>query len=81
MVTAHLEPVDGATRIARLLVDLAEQHPDLAIAERAVNGQPRLVAQHGGATVTVFAFDIAAGRITRIWAARNPDKLRPWASG
>jgi hypothetical protein len=31
--------------------------------------------------VTVYAFDIADDRITRIWAVRNPDKLRPWATG
>jgi hypothetical protein len=28
----------------------------------------------------VFAFDIAGDRITRIWAVRNPDKLRPWTA-
>ena len=42
--------------------------------ERMVNGQPGLVAQQDGVTVTVFAFDIAGGRIRHIWAVRNPDK-------
>jgi len=28
----------------------------------------------------VFAFDIAGDQITRIWAVRNPDKLRPWTT-
>ena len=27
--------------------------------------------------MTVFAFDIAADKITRIWIIRNPDKLTP----
>ncbi len=49
--------------------------------ERTVNGQPGLVAQHHGVTVTVFAFDVAGDRITHIWAIRNPGKLRPWATG
>jgi hypothetical protein len=31
--------------------------------------------------VTVLAFDIAGGRIKRIWAIRNPGKLRPWTTG
>jgi RNA polymerase sigma-70 factor (ECF subfamily) len=31
--------------------------------------------------VTVYAFDLAGDRITRIWAIRNPDKLRPWTAG
>jgi hypothetical protein len=31
--------------------------------------------------VTVFAFDIAGDRIKRIWAIRNPEKLRTWTTG
>ena len=56
-------------------------HPDLTILERTVNGQPGLVAQQDGVTVTVFAFDIAGDRIKHIWAVRNPEKLRPWTTG
>ena len=52
----------------------------LTILERTVNGQPGLVAQQDGVTVTVFAFDFAGDRITHIWAVRNPDKLRPWTA-
>jgi hypothetical protein len=46
--------------------------------ERTVNGQPGLVAQQDGVTVTVFAFDLAGGKIKHIWAMRNPEKLRTW---
>ena len=46
--------------------------PRLTITERAVNGQPGLVAEQDGVIVTVFAFDIAAGQIARIWMIRNP---------
>jgi hypothetical protein len=35
--------------------------------ERAVNGQPGLVAGQDGVTVTVFAFDVAGRRIRHIW--------------
>jgi hypothetical protein len=31
--------------------------------------------------VTVFAFGVAGGRIRRIWAVRNPDKLLLWTMG
>ena len=55
--------------------------PDGAFLERTVNGQPGLIAQHDGVTVTVFAFEVTADRITRIWATRNPDKLRSWTTG
>jgi RNA polymerase sigma-70 factor (ECF subfamily) len=39
------------------------------------------VAQLDGATVTVFAFDVAGDRIKHIWAMRNPEKLRTWMTG
>jgi RNA polymerase sigma-70 factor (ECF subfamily) len=52
----------------------------VTILERNVNGQPGLVAQQGGVTVTVLAFTVAAGRITHIWAVRNPEKLRSWSA-
>jgi RNA polymerase sigma-70 factor (ECF subfamily) len=50
----------------------------MTLLERPVNGQPGLIAQLDGATVAVYAFDIAATRITRIWAILNPEKIRPW---
>jgi len=73
-----LRPIEGAEQIARACLDVARMAPGLTILERTVNGQPGLVAQQDGITVTVFAFDIANDRITHIWAVRNPDKLRPW---
>ena len=81
LATAALHPIEGAEQIARYLNDLTARASGLAILERTVNGQPGLIAQHNGTTVTVFAFDIAGDRITRIWAVRNPDKLRPWTTG
>ncbi|HUD77649.1 MAG TPA: sigma factor-like helix-turn-helix DNA-binding protein [Streptosporangiaceae bacterium] len=79
LVSAALHPIEGGEQIARYLVDLAATAPaGLSFLERTVNGQPGLVAQQDGVTVTVFAFDIAGDQITRIWAVRNPDKLRPW---
>ncbi|MFG2041839.1 RNA polymerase sigma factor SigJ [Dactylosporangium sp. NPDC048998] len=78
LVAAALRPVEGSERIARGLVEVATKAPGLTILERTVNGQPGLVAQQDGVTVTVMAFDIAGDRITRIWAVRNPEKLRPW---
>ncbi|KND42746.1 ECF subfamily RNA polymerase sigma factor, partial [Streptomyces stelliscabiei] len=45
----------------------------------SVNGVPGLVARRAGAVTTVAAFDVSDGHVTRIWAVRNPEKLRPWA--
>ncbi|GAA2143171.1 RNA polymerase sigma factor SigJ [Actinomadura napierensis] len=80
LASAMLHPVEGAERIARLLVDLAGQGPDITIAERTVNGQPGLVASADGAGLAVIAFEVAGDRITHIWAVRNPEKLRPWTA-
>jgi RNA polymerase sigma-70 factor (ECF subfamily) len=75
-------PIEGGEQVARYLADIAGRAPgNVTILERTVNGQPGLVAQQDGVTVTVFAFDIAGDRIKHIWAIRNPDKLRPWTAG
>jgi RNA polymerase sigma factor (sigma-70 family) len=82
LASAALAPIGGAGRIARYITDLAARAlGDMTILERTVNGQPGLIAQQDGVTVTVFAFDVADDRITRIWAVRNPEKLRPWTTG
>ncbi|MET9958489.1 RNA polymerase sigma factor SigJ [Streptomyces sp. NPDC006326] len=78
LVGAVLRPVEGSERIARYLVHIADKAPGMTLLERTVNGRPGLVAQQAGLTVTVAAFDLDGGRITRIWAVRNPEKLRPW---
>jgi RNA polymerase sigma factor (sigma-70 family) len=80
LVSAELRPIEGGEQIARAVLDIAGRAPDLTILERTVNGQPGLVAQQAGVTVTVFAFDIADDRIRHIWAIRNPEKLRPWTT-
>jgi len=65
----------------RACLEVARMAPDLTILERTVNGQPGLVAQQDDVIVTVFAFEVAGDRIKRIWAVRNPEKLRPWTTG
>jgi hypothetical protein len=81
LVQAALHPIEGAEQIARYFVDLFDRAPaNLALTETAVNGEPGLVARQDGVTVTVFAFDLAGERIKRIWAVRNPQKLRPWTT-
>jgi RNA polymerase sigma-70 factor (ECF subfamily) len=82
LATAFLHPIEGAGQIARAWVEIANRAAGtMTFLERTVNGQPGLVAQLEGVTVTVFAFDVAAGRIKHIWVIRNPEKLRPWTTG
>ncbi len=82
LATTFLRPIEGGEQIARAWVEIANRTPsNMTFLERTVNGQPGLVAQQDGVTVTVFAFDVAGGRIRHIWVVRNPEKLRPWTSG
>lgn len=81
LVSTVLHPVVGAERIARSLVQFDGRLRDLTFVEHIVNGQPGLVAQQDGATVSVYAFEIAGDQITHIWGVRNPEKLRRWHSG
>ena len=79
LVGACLHPIEGAEQVARVFVGSGNA-PGLTILERRVNGQPGLVLQREGVTLTVLAFDVAGDRIKHIWAVANPEKLRPWTA-
>jgi RNA polymerase sigma factor (sigma-70 family) len=78
VVAAALRPIEGHEKLARYAFGVAGKVSGVTILERTVNGQPGLVVQQGGATVTVLAFAVTAGRITHIWVVRNPEKLQSW---
>lgn len=80
-VGTALRPVEGGERIAQYLIHFADRAPGLKLLERSVNGRPGLVAQTSGRTVTVAAFGVTGDRVGRIWAVRNPEKLRTWTEG
>jgi RNA polymerase sigma-70 factor (ECF subfamily) len=80
VVSAALRPIHGADAVARYFVTIASIADGLRLHERTVNGRPGLVAERGGVTITVAAFESTGERITRIWTVRNPDKLRLWAA-
>jgi RNA polymerase sigma factor (sigma-70 family) len=78
LAIAVLDPIEGGAQIASAWMAIGRAVPDARLLECTVNGQPGMIAQLDGVTVTVFAFAVDRGRITRIWAMRNPHKLRPW---
>jgi RNA polymerase sigma factor (sigma-70 family) len=81
LALAFLSPIEGGEQIARAWIEIANRVPgNMTFLERMVNGQPGLVAEQDGVTVTVFAFDVADDRIRHIWVIRNPDKLRHWTT-
>ncbi|MGX7678766.1 RNA polymerase sigma factor SigJ [Jatrophihabitans sp. DSM 45814] len=82
LALTFLHPIEGGEQIARAWVELANRATgNMTVLERTVNGQPGLVAQQDGVTVTVFGFDVVGDQIKHIWVMRNPEKLRPWTTG
>jgi RNA polymerase sigma factor (sigma-70 family) len=80
LASAVTRPVEGGEQIARACADFASRAAGLKILERMVNGQPGLVVQRDGVTLSVAAFDIAGDRVKHIWVVLNPEKLRPWTT-
>jgi RNA polymerase sigma factor (sigma-70 family) len=82
LAVTFLDPIEGGEQVAAAWIEIANRATaSTRLLERTVNGQPGLVAQQDGITVTVFAFDVADDRIKHIWVIRNPDKLGPWMTG
>lgn len=74
-------PNTGAEQIVASLVHIEDRLRTMTFLERTVNGEPGLIAQVDGITVTVYSFEVVGDRITRIWAVRNPEKLHQWTTG
>jgi hypothetical protein len=79
LASAALDP-SRATRMSRSTSCCSPNGPGrLDLIEGTVHGKPGLVTRDTGVTVAVHAFEVAAGRIQRMWVVRNPEKLRTWA--
>ncbi|WP_420112446.1 RNA polymerase sigma factor SigJ [Pseudactinotalea sp.] len=79
LVAAATAPVTGAEEIARYLVDLRANVPGLAFEMTTVNGQPGLISRESAERPSaVMAVEVVGGRVARIWAIRNPQKLTGW---
>jgi RNA polymerase sigma-70 factor (ECF subfamily) len=69
-------PVTGADRVARVLATLlARLAPDAHIGAVWLNGAPGLRVEVDGQLDTAVSLVIKEGRVTRIYAVRNPHKL------
>lgn len=77
VAAAPRQPVDGADRVARLLLGLAARVPPGTELRRVeVNAMPGIVAVVDGRVDTVISLDVVEGRITAVRVVRNPAKLR-----
>lgn len=75
LADAVRRPVAGAERVSRLLVLLARFAPEARVQAMWLNGAPALRLDIDGELDTAISLSVEAGRITGIYAMRNPDKL------
>lgn len=83
-VSAALNVVSGADKVARFLLGLARKRTagmDVAAVPAAINGGPGLIVHVGGRLDHTMAFSVDGARaISAIYVVRNPDKLRAVAA-
>ena len=75
LVPALRHRVEGADRVARLLAGFARLAPGALVATVWLNGAPALRIDLDGELKAAISLVIEAGRVTRIYAMRNPHKL------
>jgi RNA polymerase sigma-70 factor (TIGR02957 family) len=75
VVAAARRPITGADRVAALLGGLAGLAGGFAAMPVWLNGGPAVRFDLGGQLDTVASVVIEDGRITRVYAVRNPQKL------
>lgn len=79
LVRAAQRPIEGGERIVRYALELAARmDAGMVLREALVNGEPGLVVEQGGAVGAVLSFGVVDGRVRRVWAVRNPEKLGEW---
>ncbi len=74
-VPAALQPVIGGEQVASLLARLMSVAPDAVVGTTRLNGATALRVELEGELSTAVSVVVEGGRITRIYAIRNPHKL------
>jgi RNA polymerase sigma-70 factor, ECF subfamily len=76
--SAARRPVAGADRVAKAVIGifrLGQKLPDVRIETAVYNSAPAIVVYSSGHLEGVFLVEISDGKITHLYAMRNPDKL------
>jgi RNA polymerase sigma-70 factor (ECF subfamily) len=79
LASAALHPIRGADRVARFLL-AAARSADFEARVVWLNGWPGAQIDIGGALDTAVSLTVEDGRITRLYAIRNPHKLEALGS-
>jgi len=75
LAPAALRPFAGRTRVVNAMSRFAELVPQVEITTPLVNGAVAARIDPGGEYDTAITFVVEAGRITHMYAMRNPHKL------
>ena len=75
VVPAALRPLTGAKTVARQLLRFSALAPGANVTPAWFNGAPALRVDPAGEFNTAISLTVEGGRITRIYAIRNPAKL------
>ncbi|MBJ6759162.1 RNA polymerase sigma-70 factor [Myxococcaceae bacterium JPH2] len=75
VVAAALLPVVGGARVAGALTRFSKIVPDAQVSTVWINGAPALRVDIAGAFDTAISVVVEGGRISRIYAMRNPHKM------
>ena len=77
VVSAALRPIEGAAKVAAFLAGLVRRVDGSFVADQiSLNGGPGMRIDLDDTLDTVASLVVEDGRITRIFAVRNPHKLR-----
>jgi RNA polymerase sigma-70 factor (TIGR02957 family) len=76
VAAAVRQPVHGVKKIVNLLGGFARVAPIAVVEPVMVNGAPGARILIDGVVDTVISFAFESGRISRVYAVRNPDKLQ-----
>lgn len=72
---AALRPIVGADKVLRFLLAVTPTGPVLRASTLTVNGGPALRIDIDGVVDTIVTAEVVDGRVTRLYAVRNPEKM------
>jgi RNA polymerase sigma-70 factor (ECF subfamily) len=75
LVAAVRQPAEGADKVAALLAGFARVLPGAAARTMWLNGELAIRIDVEGELDTAVSVTVEGGRVTRIYAIRNPNKL------
>jgi RNA polymerase sigma-70 factor (ECF subfamily) len=75
LAAAIRRPMEGAARVASVLATFHRRAPGARLAATSLNGAPALRIDFDGRLDTAISVVVEAGRVSRVYAVRNPRKL------